>query len=440
MKTKPYSYSAHLPSRRDCLFFGTLATFAGSRAFDVKSMATQREDKPAADATFGKAKRCVLVWLDGGPSHLEMFDPKPDASAEVRGPLGVIATKQPSIRFGEGLQQLAKRNDQFTIVRSMTSPVGEHNLATQYALSGHIPGGRAAAPAFMLPVFNKQQTAGTLPVHVAVPDFRLGGGAGLNGYLPLSSLPWSIENDPSKPGFHQALWPKGSLDINQLRRRRELLEQTSTDDLALKQAVDLLIDTTTQEVFDLTREDESTRSRYGMKSIGQSCLLARRLLEAGVPMITINNTGWDTHDRLHDRLHAGYTGAKIPVGLIPSLDQAVAALLDDLQSTGLISDTLVIVMGEFGRTPKINTQGGRDHWPRAYSVLLAGGGTQRGLTYGSSDAMGENALDLPLTPADLIATLYHLLGLDPYQRVNTPDGQQLVRVAESARIVRTLIG
>jgi hypothetical protein len=372
---------------------------------------------------------------------LEMFDPKPEAAVEVRGPLGVVKTKHAGIAFGEGLPQLAQRVDRYTVIRSMTSPVGEHNLATMYALTGHIPGGRAAAPAFLLPASTVVSRKLPMPAHVAVPNFYLGGGSKLAGFMDVSSMPWSLGADPTNNEFQNQLWPQNSaMDAERLARRRQLLNATaSSASQTLSDAIDLLSSVEARQAFELNRESEQTRNRYGRKSVGQSCLLARRLLEAGVPIVTVNNPGWDTHDRLHERLHAGYTGAKIPVGLIPSLDQAVAALLDDLAATGLIEDTLVIVMGEFGRTPKINTLGGRDHWPRAYSVLLAGGGTQAGLIYGSSDRVGENADLSPVTPADLVATLYHLLGLDPFARVPTPDGQQFSRVPETAELVTSVL-
>ncbi len=429
-------FAPTLLNRREGIVFGTWAGFG--MWSQLVGPATRA--RGSSDRTFGSAKRCVLVWLDGGPSHLETFDPKPEAAAEVRGPLGVVRTRTAGIVFGEGLQQLARRTDRVAVIRSMTSPVGEHNLATQYALSGHIPGGRVAAPAFLLPVATVVRRRPPLPAHVAVPDFNLGGQARLTGFLDAQAMPWSLEADPAKGDFNRRVWPESRIDTGRLQRRRALLRMTpGGDNPALEEAIDLLRDMEVRQVFDLQRESPATLARYGSKSVGRSCLLARRLLEAGVPIVTVNNKGWDTHERLVERLHEGYTGAKVPVGLVPSLDQAVAALLDDLQSNGLIEETLVVVMGEFGRTPKINARGGRDHWPRAYSVLLAGAGVDVGQIYGSSDSVGENADAHPVTPQDLVATLYHLLGIDPFERIPTPDGQQVVRVLEGASIVRGLL-
>ncbi len=425
-----------LISRRDCLLFGTLASFGlGAR----RGQSALSSPRSVNDGTsFGAAKRCILVWLDGGPSHLETFDPKPLAPSEVRGPLGTCSTRLSGETFGEGMPHLAQRSDRFTVIRSMTSPVGEHNLATQYALSGHIPGGRAAAPAFSLPVAQTLNRQRPWPAHVAVPDFQLGGGSQLTGYLGASALPWSLNVDAGKPNLpDRILIGSDQMDSTKLERRRQLLDPQYAS--ALRESIDLLIEPAAKQTFNLDLEPASTRARYGEKPIGQNCLLARRLLEAGVPMVTINHQGWDTHDRLHERLHVGYKGAQVPVGLIPSLDKAVAALLDDLHASGLLDETLVIVMGEFGRTPKINTQGGRDHWARAYSAMLAGAGIHRGLIYGKSDKVGESIVEYPVTPGDLVATLYHLLGTHPDELTPTPDGQQLRRVAEGSNVLHAVL-
>jgi len=393
-----------------------------------------RMSADSSSGAFGSARRCVLVWLDGGPSHLETFDPKPQAGSEIRGPLRTISTRIPGVAFAESVPQLAERNDAFTLIRSMTSPVGEHNLATNYALSGHIPGGRAAAPAFQLPIAEKATAPRSWPAHIAVPDFRLGGGSRLQGFMSDAAMPWSI-GSASRSG---QLAMSGA-DLRDLQLRRSLLDESTLAGRELAKTIDLLTSREAQQAMNLERESAATRARYGSKPIGKHCLIARRLLESGVPLVTVNNPGWDTHENLADRIHHGYTGAKVPVGLAPSMDKAVAALLDDLNASGLIEDTLVIVMGEFGRTPKINARGGRDHWPRAYSVLLAGAATRRGLTFGASDSVGENAADSPVTPADLVATLYHLLGLDPHVRLETPDGQSLSRVPENARVVHDVL-
>ncbi len=227
--------------------------------------------------------------------------------------------------------------------------------------------------------------------------------------------------------------------MRQLQLRRKMLDESTPLGAQLAGAIDLVASGSSEAAADLSRERPQTLKRYGSKPIGKNCLIARRLLESGVPLVTVNNTGWDTHDNLADRLHNGYTGAKVPVGLAPSMDAATSALLDDLTANGMIDDTLVIVMGEFGRTPKINSRGGRDHWPRAYSVLLAGAGIKPGVVHGSSDSVGENAASNPVTPSDLVATLYHLLGIHHDVRIETPDGQSMMRVPEESEIVRGIL-
>jgi uncharacterized protein (DUF1501 family) len=210
-------------------------------------------------------------------------------------------------------------------------------------------------------------------------------------------------------------------------------------DPQFEQAYQLISSPRAKAAFNLADEPDKLRSRYGGRTIGQSCLLARRLIEHDVPFVTVNDTGWDTHQDLSTRLKEGYTGAQVPVGLIPSLDLALSALLQDLLDRCLLDDTLVVVMGEFGRTPKLNTDGGRDHWPRVFSVLLAGGGVRGGQVIGSSDAVGESPKDRPITPADLAATIYTLLGVDPGMELHTADGRP-VRVNQEGKVITELAG
>ena len=389
-----------------------------------------------------KAKACILIWLDGGPSHLETFDPKPDAPAEVRGPMSTIATKLPGIRLSESLPRTAQMLDRLAIIRSMTSPLGEHNFGTHYLMTGYKPTPVLDYPTFGAVVSHVRRPAGVLPPYIAVPSFRVGGSKmSGEGYLPTSNRPFSIGGDPSKPEFQvRDLDFFRGLDLTRLDRRRRFVEaldgfSRSKDrspapvtDPDLQRAYDLIASEEAKRAFELSAEPQQVRQRYGGKSIGQCCLLARRLVERGVPFVTVNDRGWDTHENLYTRLKEGYTGAVKPVGLVPSLDQALSSLVDDLDQRGMLEETLVVVMGEFGRTPKLNTRGGRDHWPRVFSVLLAGGGIRGGQVIGQSDAVGEGPSDRPVTPSDLAATIYTLLGIDPKLELHTADGRP-VRVA-----------
>jgi hypothetical protein len=403
-----------------------------------------------------KAKSCILIWLDGGPSHLETFDPKPDAPAEVRGPLATIGTSLAGVRICDQMPHTAKRLDRVALIRSVTSPLGEHNFGTHYLLTGYKPTPVLEYPSYGSVLGHVRGARGVLPAHVAVPNFGVGGARfSGSGFLPAESRPFSVGGDPARPEFSVRdleFYPE--VTAERLRRRRDFLadldrfsrqveEQAPSADGApsdpqFEQAYRLITSPEAKQAFALSREKPELRQRYGPRTIGQSCLLARRLVERGVPFVTVNNPGWDTHDNLYTRLKEGYTGAKVPVGLIPSLDLALSALLDDLDDRGLLKETLVIVMGEFGRTPKLNNLGGRDHWPRVFSVLVAGGGVRGGQVIGESDAVGESPRDRPVTPADLACTIYTLLGIDPAHELRTSDGRP-VRVSQDGQVVEELV-
>ncbi len=422
-------------SRRDLLRVGGLTSLGlGLGNFFQMQRAMGSELKPA------KAKSCILLWLDGGPSHLETFDPKPDAPTEVRGPLDTVATKIPGVRFSECLSRTAAITDKLAVIRSMTSPLGEHNFGTHYLMTGYKPTPVLEYPTYGSVLAHVQETESVLPPHIAVPNFRVGGGQMTGGgYLPTGTRPFSIGGDPAKAGFkvRNLDFYKG-LDLARLSRRVDFVKaiegfadsSEATADPDLERAYRLVASPEAKVAFQLDRESEATRQRYGSRSIGQSCLLARRLVERGVPFVTVTNRGWDTHNDLATRLKDGYAGAKVPVGLVPSFDLAFSGLIQDLDERGMLDETLVVAMGEFGRTPKLNTAGGRDHWPRVFSVAMAGGGVRGGQVIGSSDAVGESPKERPVTPADLAATIYTLLGIDPKTELHTTDGRP-VRVAPS---------
>ncbi len=405
----------------------------------------------AAAADESKARRCILIWLDGGPSHLETFDLKPEAPAEVRGPFQPISTNVPGIQICELMPRTAQMMDRVAIVRSVTSPLGEHNFGTHYLMTGYKPTPVLEYPSIGSVVAHLQSSESVLPKHIAVPTFRVGGGRlSGNGFLPDEVKPFSIGGDPAKADFRVRdldFYP--GIDGSRIERRREFLsaldrfsghvEQSGNApaDPQFEQAYRLITSRDAKKAFDLGDEPREVRQRYGGRTIGQSCLLARRLIERGVPFVTVNNPGWDTHQDAYTRLKEGYTGAKIPVGLIPSLDTAFAALVEDLAERGLLDETLIVVMGEFGRTPKLNTSGGRDHWPRVFSVALAGGGVRGGQVVGESDSVGESPADREVTPADLACTIYTLLGLDPQHNLHTADGRP-VHLSRDGKVIHEL--
>ncbi|MDA1014715.1 MAG: DUF1501 domain-containing protein [Planctomycetota bacterium] len=441
--------------RRDVLHIGGL-TMLGLGTASVASLR-----RASADVVRKKhARNCILVWLDGGPSHLETFDLKPDAPSEVRGPLAPIQTSLAGVQLSECLPQLAQRLRKLAIIRSMTSPLGEHNFGTHYLMTGYKPTPVLRYPSFgsvgahLQHLREDGKSLRVLPPQVAIPSARVGGGKySLNGYLPERSAPFSVGGDPAKPDFQVAgLELFAGLNSTRLERRREFINQLD-DFLAearrtpgnsvnptYEQAFELLTSSSAKSAFELDQESPAVRNKYGRKSIGQSCLLARRLVERGVSFVTVNNRGWDTHQDLYTRLKEGFTGARKPVGLIPSLDLAVSALVDDLAERSLLDETLIVVMGEFGRTPKLNTNGGRDHWPRVFSVLVAGGGVVGGQVIGESDAVGEGPQSDPVTPSDLVATIYKLLGIDPKLELTTADGRPVSLTPHGSRVVQAITG
>src|SRR5688572_21603295 len=400
------------PHRRDVLRIGAL-TALGLGVSDLFRL--------RATAGAPKAKACILVWLDGGPSHLETFDLKPDAPSEVRGPFQPIKTNVPGIQVCELLPHTARITDKVAIVRSVTSPLGEHGIANQYLLTGYKPSPVLYYPSYGAVVARVRGGTHTLPPSIAVPEFRPPAGA---GFLGLAYQPFATGGDPAKPDFKvRDLDAFPGVTADRLRRRRDFLgefdraqaelEKVPPTDPTFEQAYRLATSPEAKRAFDLSEEKPATRARYGPRTVGQSCLLARRLVERGVPFVSVLNTGWDTHADLVLQLRDGYSGAKPGAGLIPTFDLAFSARVSDLRDRGLLDSTLVIAMGEFGRTPKLNSRGGRDHWPRAFSVVLAGGGVKGGQVIGSSDRVGESPQDSPVTPADLAHTIYTLLGIDP---------------------------
>jgi Protein of unknown function (DUF1501) len=418
--------------RRDALRIGSLTALGLTLGDRVRLRAAEP-----------KAKSCILLWLDGGPSHLETFDLRPDAPAEVRGPFQPTKTVVPGMEICELLPNTAKVADKIAIVRSVTSPLGEHGLANHYLLTGYKPSPVLQYPSLGSVVAEVRGGRHTLPTYTAIPEAATVMGA---GFLGAARQPFAVGGDPAKPDFRVRdldFYP--GITTGRMDRRREYIEQLdrfqkraeADMDPAFEQAYRLVTSPEAKRAFDLSEEKPAVRAAYGPRTLGQSCLLSRRLVERGVAFVTVNNPGWDTHGDLVLRLKEGYAGAKVGVGLIPTFDLAFAALVSDLADCGLLDQTLVIAMGEFGRTPKVNTARGRDHWPRVFSVALAGGGIRGGQVYGASDRVGESPADKPVTPADLAATIFTLLGISPSKELHTSDGRP-VAVNQGGKVIREL--
>jgi len=417
--------------RRDFIRIGGLTAFGLSTADSSRRLAAADGVEKAV-----RAKSCILIWLDGGPSHLDTFDPKPDAPPEVRGPFGTVATRTPGIRFSEMLPKTAAISDRLAIIRSMTSPLGEHGLANHYLLTGYQPSPIIRYPSYGAVVSHQRQASrdSVLPSYVAVPESRAMGA----GFLGSEHDPFVTGGDPAKPDFQvRDLDFFRDVDIERINRRRDFLAEFDSGD-SYEKAYRLITSTQSRSAFDLAAEPESVRARYGPRTFGQSCLLARRLVERGVDLVTVTSTGWDTHGQLSLQLRDGFAGAKTGVGLVPTFDQGFSALIEDLQQRGMLDKTLVVAMGEFGRTPKINSQSGRDHWPRVFSTVVAGGSVPGGQVIGSSDRVGESPQNDPVTPSDLAFTIYQLLGIQPSRLLTTPDGRP-VAINQNGSTIKQLI-
>jgi uncharacterized protein (DUF1501 family) len=400
-----------------------------------------------------RAKSLILVYCFGGPSHLDMWDLKPEGPSAFRGPFAPIATKLAGTVYSEHLPELAWRNDRFTLVRSMTHERNVHGGAVGFTLTGTrtadagIPGVRGpdSTPAdHPSPgaVVNRFSPAGkAVPSAVTLPwDMIDGQGRFVPGQtagmLGGAFDPWFVKSDPAKADFRvEGLLPQPGLGLDRFAERRALLaavddqcrqldEIAEANDLDAyyQAAFDLVTSRETRTAFDIALEPESLRDRYGRNAFGQSCLLARRLVEAGVRLVQVNASGslfgdygWDTHSDNFNHLQKK---------LLPRFDPGLAALLDDLEDRGLLDDTLVVAMGEFGRTPAISRIAGRDHWPHCYSVLLAGAGIRRGYQHGRSDRQGAWPAEDPVAPEDLVATLYASLGIDPACLIHDATGRE----------------
>ena len=436
-------------TRREALRVGGLG-FVGLTWSDwLRARAAPAEARPASADGFGRARACILIYHYGGPSHLDLWDLKPDAPPEIRGEFKPIATSAPGVRITEHLPRLAALAHRYAVVRSVTHRDNDHAIGAYLALTGHshpknaILGIEPAASPEDMPslgsVVSKVRPADR-PVfsYVTLGDLRhfgnhdsMGQNAGCLG----------ASYDPFTVPFARPI--TGALDLGvtsvlgatadgRLGGRRRLLEEMArggppleatpgTRDLddCTGKAYALLGSPACRDAFDLAREPDRLRDGYGPGPLGESCLLARRLVEAGVPLVTVysfGNRDWDTH------------GSNFPTlkdTLLPPEDRAVSALLEDLAGRGLLDETLVVWMSEMGRTPRINGGGGRDHWSFCYSVVMAGGGVRGGQVYGSSDRAAAYPSTNPVGPADVAATIYHCLGVDPRGQVTDRQGRPL---------------
>jgi uncharacterized protein (DUF1501 family) len=430
--------------RRDFLKIGTAAGLFGLTLPDLLRL----EARAALPAAKGKtADAVIMVWLGGGPSHLDMWDPKPDAPAEIKGEFKAIPTKVGGLQFAEHLPKVAQVADKVTVVRSLQHTIPSHGPATVFMTTGNKPTPALQYPALGSLIARLKPAERGVPPYISFADLR-GGAAGNAGYLGSSYNPFGVEGIGDGKGGGKGVRVRGlqlpsGIGLEELDNRDRLLKgfddtfravDRSADladglDTFHQQALEILRSDRTKKAFDLAQETQAMRERYGLNSFGQAAMASRRLVEAGVRFMTISMGGWDTHSKNFEALSKR---------LLPQLDQTLAALIADLDERGLLDRTIVYCAGEFGRTPKINKTAGRDHWARSMAVLVAGGGLKRGTVHGSTDAQGMAPATDSCTPDDVAATLFQRLGIDPHQELTTPTGRP-VQLFREGRVIEKLL-
>ncbi len=403
----------------------------------------------ADEAKAKKDVNCIFIFILGGMPHQDMWDLKPDAPAEIRGDFEPIDTAVPGIQISDVLPGISRVTDKLAILRSMTHGDSDHGRGFHVMMTGK----KAGVGDFNGNQNNNQHPClgsmvarlgrqGALPPYISVPTFLNSGGP---SFLGPSYGPFVIEADPAAPDFavRDITLPIGVTDDRNVRRQAALREvnrferqveqvsgQVKSLDAFYEKAYNLMTSRAAKAAFDIGREPDSVRESYGMTSIGQCSLLARRMVEAGCRFVSIENGHWDTHRKNTWSLREL---------LCPAFDQAIPALLNDLEQRGLLESTLVVVTTEFGRTPRINQLLGRDHWPNAFSIAMAGAGLKVGQTIGATDKQAAEVADRPITPEDMAATILHVLGIDPETVLHTPLGRP-VPLVDAGKPVAELVG
>ena len=421
--------------RRDFLRVGVLTSLLGLSLPELLRLSNLRAATRGGDAPVGRARGCILLWLEGGPSHIDTWDPKPNSSFKA------VGTNVPGIQISELLPRVSQHMDKLAIIRSMYSVEQDHDPATYYAMTGHRPNPAMRFPSFASVVAKEMgpQVQG-MPPYVMGPHWeqnRIYEDYFKAGFMGPAFDPMIIP-DPSQPSFQvpDLTLPK-SVSVERLHDRRSLLKIVDRsfrdiEDLAQyahmdrfqEEALKMILSPTVRKAFDLSQESDKIKESYGLHRFGQSVLLARRLVEHGCRFVTASGykfNAWDTH-KTNDDLHRDT--------LVPQLDESLSFLLEDLEQRGLLESTLVIAMGEFGRTPYHNGNAGRDHWPQCWSLALGGGGVRTGQVIGESDEQGANILGAHVSIGDLAATIYKAFGIDWTKEIMSPVGRP-VKIANS---------
>jgi hypothetical protein len=402
----------------------------------------------AATATPAKAKACIFLFLEGGPSTIDMWDMKPDAPAEVRGPYKPIATNVAGTQVSELLPRCAKLANRYTILRTHSHNDNGHTTGYHYVMTGYKADfadgtnsrkpNNVVYPSVGSVVAKELGPNGAVPAYINIPHPLTAGGP---GFLGPEHAPFVVESDPVQPDFEvKDLKPVEGLGADRQARRKKLLDRVESLDPAragragvmaryYEKAHDLMTAPAARQAFDIGREPTPLRERYGYTTLGQCCLLARRLVEGGCRFVGIDHSGWDTHFTQFPSLQKD---------LVPAVDMAFSTLVQDLHDRGMLESTLVVMMGEMGRTPKINGQAGRDHWSMAQSVLFAGGGTKPGVVVGATDKTASAPVSDPVSIGDILHTVFHLMGVDTGRVYTSPLGRP-VPVADGGKLVSSIL-
>jgi hypothetical protein len=429
-------------SRREFVFAGLVGGLGLTLGDFFKLRAEQEKDPLAGNLgpLTAKAESLIHIFLPGGSAAQETWDPKPFAPIEYRGPLGTVDTSVPGVKLSAFMKETAKIMDKITVVRSMTHGEAAHERGTHNMFTGYRPSPAIQYPSMGCVVSHELGSRNNLPPYVCVPSVpnEFAG----TGYLSTANGPFSLGGDPANKGFAvRDLNMHSSLNPARFDRRRNILQTVDEHFRSLEKsdaltamdsfyqsAYALVSSKEAREAFNLEAEPQKIRDEYGVNTAGQRMLMARRLVESGVRFVSLTYGGWDMHSNI----------AKGIEQQVPQFDKAYAALIADLDRRGMLDKTLVMVSSEFGRTPKINKDAGRDHWPKVFSVAFAGGGFKRGYVHGTSDATGTEPENDPLTVENMAATVYKQLGIDPTKRLMAP-GNRPIDIVRGGEIVDQLI-
>ncbi len=431
--------NVYRPNRRGFITAGALTGVGITLAdfFQIQSAQADQKDYQAIEA---KAKSAIHIYMPGGMAHQESWDPKPYAPIEYRGELGVIKTAIPGEVFCQTLPKCAAIADKITVIRSMGHGEAAHERGTHNMFTGYRPSPALIFPSMGSVISHEYGPRNNLPPYVCVPN-QPNEFAG-TGYLSSSFAPFSLGSDPASKNFtvRDLNLPAG-VDEARFTRRRTALEAVNAHFAAKEKsdsldamntfydrAYSLVSSQEAREAFNINAEPDAIRDEYGRNAAGQRMLMARRLVAAGVRLVSLTYGSWDMHTNI-----AG--GMK---NSLPAFDQAFSTLITDLDRTGLLDETLVVVSSEFGRTPKTNKNRGRDHWPKVFSVVVAGGGTTRGAIYGSSNAVASEPEDNPIGPADLATTIYNQLGIVADKELMAP-GDRPIEIVKGGKVRKDLL-